>query len=213
MTKALFSFLTILFLMEGLHSQTVPDVAKKDSTTLPPKVIMNDAIADSIKEASLQALMVYPWIKSNKASGVLPVPNIDEKQDINLEYKLVFGLAQIEKDKMQKANSVLSEIARSLNLHAAAGIPNSHIHVVVIIFRQGLNILLKEDLYKAKFHSSNPNIALIEELQKAGVKFMSCGQSMMTFGIPKEMMIPGIRVAISARTSFTQYETLGYVPG
>jgi intracellular sulfur oxidation DsrE/DsrF family protein len=166
---------------------------------------------DSIHEAALQATMSYPYIKSSKESGVLPVADIDEKQDPNLQYKLLFFISGIDKNKMKKLNDGLSEIARSLNLHNAAGIPTANIHAVVIVFRQGLNVLLKEEKYMEKYKSPNPNIALIEELQKAGVKFITCGQSMMRIGIKKEDMISNVKVSLSARTAMSYYETSGYM--
>ncbi len=55
------------------------------------------------------------------------------------------------------------------------------------------------------------NIALIEELQKAGVKFIACGQSMARIGINKEDMVANAKVSLSARTAMSYYETTGYV--
>lgn len=82
---------------------------------------------------------------------------------------------------------------------------------MVIVYKQGLNILLKDEVYKEKFNSPNPNITLIQELQNAGVKFISCGQSMINTSIQKEGMIPGVKVSLSARTAFSGYETTGYI--
>lgn len=54
---------------------------------------INDAERDSIKEAKLQSMMSYPFIKSSKVAGVLLVPDIEEKQDTTLQYKLIFVIS------------------------------------------------------------------------------------------------------------------------
>jgi len=204
MKKTFFSLLVFLFAI--ISSNTV-----KANCISILKDTLTEEQKDSIHEAALQATMSYPYIKSSKESGVLPVPDIDEKQDPNMQYKLLFFISGVDKTKMKKLNDGLSEIARSVNLHAAAGIPTANIHVVVIVFRQGLNVLLKDEKYMEKYKSSNPNIALIEELQKAGVKFISCGQSMQRVGVKKEDMVPNVKVSLSARTAMSYYETLGYM--
>jgi intracellular sulfur oxidation DsrE/DsrF family protein len=211
--KTILSLFIILTGMVQLYAQTANNIpAHKDSVKVMPKENISDAVRDSIKEAKLQAIMTYPFIKSSASSGVLPVPDVEEKQDPQLQYKLIFGVSLVDKDKMQKLNDALAEVARSLNLHVAAGIPQTHISAVVIVFKQGLNILLKDEVYKEKFNSANPNIALIKELQNAGVKFISCGQSMMRTGIQKESMIAGVKTSLAARTAFSEYEIMGYVP-
>ncbi len=194
-------FLFSIISANTLKANSIPVI--KDTLTEEQK--------DSIHEAALEAIMSYPYIKSSKESGVLPVPDIEEKQDPNMQYKLLFFMPSVDKNKMKKLNDGLSEVARTLNLHVAAGIPIANIHAVVIVFRQGLNILLKDEKYLEKYKSSNPNIALIEELQKAGVKFITCGQSMMRIGIKKEDMIANVKVSLAARTAMSYYETLGYV--
>jgi intracellular sulfur oxidation DsrE/DsrF family protein len=211
MKSMLFSLLIILSGAVQLFAQANNTSAQKDTLKVPPKENLSEAAKDSIKEVKLQAVMTYPLIKSSKAAGVLPVPDIEEKQDPGMQYKLIFAVASIEKDKMYNLNDGLNEVARTINLHAAAGIPATHIHAVVILFKQGLNLLLKDELYKAKYNSPNPNIALIEELQKAGVTFITCGQSMYRTGIKKETFIPGVKVSLSARTAFSYYGTMGYI--
>jgi intracellular sulfur oxidation DsrE/DsrF family protein len=200
-SRSLFVFLFAIICSHTLKANGIPVL--KDTLTEEQK--------DSIHETTLQATMSYPYIKSSKESGVLPVQDIDEKQDPNLQYKLLFFLAGVDKNKMKKLNDGLSEIARAINLHAAAGIPVTNIHAVVIVFQQGLNVLLKDEKYLEKYKSANPNIVLLEELQKAGVKFIACGQSMARIGVKKEDMIPNAKVSLSARTAISYYETIGYI--
>jgi hypothetical protein len=128
MKKTFFSLLIFLF-------ATVCTNILKANNIFPLKDTLTEEQKDSIHEAELQATMTYPYIKSSKESGVLPVPYIDEKQDPALQYKLMFLIANIDKNKMKKTSDGISEIARALNLHVAAGIPVTNIHAVVIVFR------------------------------------------------------------------------------
>ena len=203
MKLKLFSLSIILLFAMQTFSQ-------KDSVKMVVKENLSEAAKDSIKEAKLESVMTYPLIKSCKSAGVLPVPVIEEKQDPNLQYKLMFTISGMEKDKPYNINEQLAEVARTINLHAAVGIPQSHVHAVVIVFRQGLNALLKDDVYKEKFNTPNPNIQVIEELQNAGVTFISCGQSMYKTGIKKELILPTVKVSLSARTAMSFYNSMGY---
>lgn len=204
MRKILCSLLMFLFTVVCTKTLKAGGISmQKDTLTEHQK--------DSIIEANLESTMTYPYIKGNKEAGVLPVSGIEEKQDPHLQYKLMFLIAGFDGHKTSKIDDALSEIARALNLHVAAGIPVENLHAVVIVFKQGLNTLLKDEKYAEKYKSSNPNIALIEELQKAGVKFIACGQSMARIGINKEDMVANAKVSLSARTAMSYYETTGYV--
>ena len=90
--RSLFVFLFAIMCTHTLKANSI--TVLKDTLTEEQK--------DSIHEATLQATMSYPYIKSSKESGVLPVQDIDEKQDPNLQYKLLFFLAGVDKNKMKK---------------------------------------------------------------------------------------------------------------
>jgi hypothetical protein len=77
-----------------------------------------------------------------------------------------------------KPNEGLEEIARILNLHAASGIlpkkpkgcRDSPLWRLFINFEQ----------YRiSKKFNSNPNASLIDQMQKVGVQFILCGQTMV----------------------------------
>jgi intracellular sulfur oxidation DsrE/DsrF family protein len=158
---------------------------------------------------------MFPAIKGYKWAGVVPVQNIDEKLDPNMQYKLLMELTAFaakgqEATAKTEINAGIGEVARKINLHAADGIRKEKMDVVIIVHAGALFALLNNEKYKQKYQIDNPNIALIKELQNFGAKFIVCGQAMTFLRLEKEDLLPGIKEAISAQTVLSMYELKGY---
>ena len=82
---------------------------------------------------------------------------------------------------------------------------------MVIAHGSGLFSLMNDAYYQKKFHIDNPNAKLVKELQEAGVRFSSCGQAMKFLDIEKEHLLPGIRLAHSAKTVISTYTLKGFL--
>ncbi len=126
------SFLLIsVLIISNAFSQTA-------TTTFPalsPEQKIKDSlknIKDSIRWAKLDASAVFPVYKAGKWSGVLPIAGVDEVPDPKKQYNLVFDFTHFNKDTSVAINEGLTEIARIINLHAAAGIPKSNIHPIIV---------------------------------------------------------------------------------
>ncbi|MBK7433105.1 MAG: DsrE family protein [Chitinophagaceae bacterium] len=159
---------------------------------------------------------VYPAIKSSIWGGVAPVQGINEFPDTKMPYKLLmeltgFASKGMEKEAPKEINGGLSEVARKINLHVAAGIPKKNIDVVVAVHAGAIFAFLKNEEYKRKFKTDNPNIAIIKELQNFGVKFIVCGQAMTFLKTEDENLVPGIKLALTAQTVLSTYQLKGYV--
>lgn len=169
-------------------------------------------ISDSLRLVKLHTIAQYPLIKGGIWSGVLPVENPGDKPDPSLDYKLVFKVTAKNPDSISKEISrSLDEVARILNLHVAAGIPASKLHPVIVIQGAALESVMNNDAFKKNHTFDNPNISLIGDLEKAGAKFISCGQSMAFQEIKRESLLPDVKVAMSARTALSGYQAQGYV--
>ncbi|MCX6274400.1 MAG: DsrE family protein [Bacteroidetes bacterium] len=169
-------------------------------------------ISDSLRLVKLHTIAQYPLIKGGIWSGVLPVENPGDKPDPSLDYKLVFKVTAKNPDSISKEISrSLDEVARILNLHVAAGIPASKLHPVIVIQGAALESVMNNDAFKKNHSFDNPNISLISDLEKAGAKFISCGQSMAFQEIKRENLLPDVKVAMSARTAISGYQAQGYV--
>ena len=64
--------------------------------------------------------------------------------------------------------------------------------------------------YKAKYGTSNPNVALVRELKEAGVKVTVCGQSLRGRGVENDQVLSEVEVATSMLTTVTSYQVMGY---
>jgi intracellular sulfur oxidation DsrE/DsrF family protein len=158
--------------------------------------------------------VIFPVIHDNGAF-VFQVKGIDESPDPKLNYDVVFdftSFAELKEDVVDssKINWGLQQIGRVLNLHVASGIPLNKIHFVVAIHGRAVKTFLNEQAYQAAYHSNNPNAPLIRELARAGVKFLMCGQITTFMKVDKSMLLPEVKLALTAQTVITGYQARGY---
>lgn len=179
--------------------------APKDSAAL--------ARRDSLRMAKMLKVAIYPLIKEAPLGGAIPISNPDELPDPKLQYKLLMNFTQpaTSATKAKEINGALAEVARIMNLHIAAGIPRPNLEVVVIAHSGALFSLLDDEHYQKKFKINNPNNKLVKELQAAGVTFTVCGQAMKFLEIEKETLLPGIKLAYSAKTVISTYNLKGFI--
>ncbi len=158
-------------------------------------------------------VLQYPLIKGSKWTGVVPVKNVNDKPEANKVYKLLFDFTQngSAADMVDKPNQGIEEIARVLNLHVAAGISPKNLKATVVIHSAASLSVLNNEIYQKKFNSSNPNADLIDQLQKAGVHFVICGQTMNLRGIADTELYKSVFIAEAAKVALTKYQTAGYI--
>jgi len=162
------------------------------------------------------SVVTYPVIK-NLDSPVAVVEGIDELPDPKLEYKIVIDFTTFptvgeNKSKMDSSSTSwgIADIGRIYNLHVAAGVPKEKIHFVVAVHSFASRMFFNNDAYRNKYKIDNPNLEAIEELAKAGVKFLVCGQSLTWMGDKKEMLMPQAKVSLTAQTTLSSYQLKGY---
>jgi intracellular sulfur oxidation DsrE/DsrF family protein len=219
--KTLFLLLTfslLLFTSIIVHAQAdSTQLMKKDSLFAKKDTadIKKDSTEykDSVRIDKLFQNAEQPIIKNSKWSGVIPVTGIDEKPDPKMKYKLLVEITWWEKDsaKLREISSSLAEVGRIINLHAVAGIDKKNIETVVVAHGGILNAFLTNEKYQEKFHTNNPNIDIIRQLEKDNVKIIACGQAMHFINIPKEDLLPVVKIAISAKVALSTYISKGYV--
>lgn len=166
---------------------------------------------DSLRMAKLFAIAQFPWVKGSKWSGVIPVESPTEVPDPNKEYKLLFEFTAKNPDSTSKEiNEGLDEVARVLNLHYASGIPPKNIVPVVVIHGPGLEAVKTNEAYNKRHKIDNPNLKLVADLEKTGVKFIACGQAMAFFGVEKADLLPEVKISLTAQTVLSNYQSQGY---
>lgn len=192
--KCVFCVVTILVSLQA-HSQSAGRIAKE------PKM------------EPFVSLLEYPLIKGSKWTGIVPVKKTTDKPDVNKVYKIVFDFTQngIGKDLTENPNEGLEEVARVLNLHIAAGIKKEHLKATIVVHSGASMSILNNETYFKKFKVNNPNEGLINQLQKAGVKIVLCGQTMNLRGIQENELYKDVFIAVAAKVALVKYQSMGYV--
>ncbi len=158
-------------------------------------------------------VLEYPLLKGTKWTGVVPVKNVTDKPEANKVYKLLFDFTQngTGTNMADKPNEGLEEIARVLNLHVAGGMLPKNLKATVVVHSAAVLSILNSTAYQKKFNCANPNADLIDQMQKAGVHFVLCGQTMNLRGIDEAELYKNIFIAVGAKGALTKYQTAGYV--
>lgn len=124
-------------------------------------------------------------------------------------YKLVFALTHGPK-KPDQVNAGLDHVARAVNLYVAAGVPLDHLKIVAVAAGGATPLALDNAHYRARFHTDNPNLKLIAELRKAGVKVAVCAQAVGEHHFKYSWISPHVTVALSALTTMADFQQEGY---
>jgi len=157
----------------------------------------------------------FPVIQSYRYGGVFAVPGRTFTPDPGLKYKIVIDLTVGPKNVEDSAgfrdvNWGFGEVGRRLNLHVADHIPQKNIDIVVAVHGSALFSMLNNEAYRKKYGIANPSITLIEELKKAGIKIVVCGQAMHFMNVSPEQLLPGSTIGLTAQTVLTSFQAMGY---
>jgi intracellular sulfur oxidation DsrE/DsrF family protein len=157
--------------------------------------------------------LVYPAGKGGPMTGVFPIDQVSEPIDPNLSYKLIFdlGIGTTDQKLLGLPNRGLEEVARIINLHRASGIDRNKLDVLVVIYSHASSAVLNNEQYRKMYNQDNPNLALISQFQDQGIRFVVCGQTMQLRNLNDNALAPGVRKAFSARTTFSTYQSKGYI--
>lgn len=128
---------------------------------------------------------------------------------LDRDYKVAFEIAA-PSNAPDRLNPTMNTVARFLNMHAQAGVPEERLSGAIVAHGGASFELLDNAAYRAKFGVDNPNATLIRELIDAGQPVLLCGQSAASRGVNSADLIPGVQVALSAMTAFLILQGDGY---
>lgn len=138
------------------------------------------------------------------------VPNAVLMPPADVEYKVKFDVGSPNDDPNQ-LNAKIDTVARFLNMHARAGVPLDKIKVALVLHTTAAKDGLGNAGYRARYGVDNPNLPLLEALEKAGVRIYLCGQSAMSRRLGLDEIAPSVKVAYSAMTAHALLAREGYV--
>jgi intracellular sulfur oxidation DsrE/DsrF family protein len=166
----------------------------------------------------LYAFLFAPALKAQeKKTGpvieeygkVWAIENPDFKVDINKEYKAVFDIMNSPKSH-GVVNASIETAARFLNMHAQSGVPVDQLKVALVVHNAASKDVITNEAYKKRYGTNNPNQKLIKALLDAGGQVIFCGQSSLSRDFPREDLIEGVQLSLSAMTAIIQLQDENY---
>ena len=138
-----------------------------------------------------------------------PVPNATFEVPRGLTYKVVWNI-DVGSPKPGELNDHFNVPARFVNQGAVLGLPRESVEVAVVVHGTAGEELLDNEEYRTRKGVDNPNIALLEEMSRAGVRIILCGQTAANRKMPREHVLPFVKVAPSAAWAFATLTRQGY---
>ena len=159
----------------------------------------------------------FAWSQADRIKGAIiedfgPTYQIDNPEfatHLSETFKVVFDVSKAPEDPAA-VNKWIETVARYLNMHTNAGKTIETMRTVLVLHGNASYGLLKNEFYKEKFEVNNPNIPLLEALDKAGVEIILCGQTSVHRNLTKERRIPEAKISLSAMTALIQLQNKGY---
>lgn len=139
-----------------------------------------------------------------------PVPGV-EGLPADSEFAIAFDISTPAPEGVP--NRDFDRVARFLNMHVAAGVPQENIRLVVVVHgRAGIELLTDaaHAANPASRKGDNPSGKLVAALLEQDVRFILCGQTAAAYGITPENLIPGVEIALSAMTAHALLQRDGF---
>jgi intracellular sulfur oxidation DsrE/DsrF family protein len=143
------------------------------------------------------------------ADGYVEVAKAAHAPTKDKKYRAVFDATRLA-DKPTQIVPALNMAGSELNALAAVSAPLTNARFVVVFHGPAVDGLLRDEPYRAKFGSSNPNLEVIDRMKKAGVEFFVCGQYLAAEKIDAQSLTPNVTVAADALLVLMEYQNKGY---
>lgn len=140
---------------------------------------------------------------------VWKIENPDYKVDSTKEYKAVFDIMN-SPESHGVVNATIETAARFLNMHAQGGIPAQNLKIALVVHNKASKDVISNEAYQKKYGTNNPNQKLIKALLDSGGQIIFCGQSSLSRDFPREDLIEGVQLSLSAMTALIQLQNEDY---
>lgn len=141
---------------------------------------------------------------------VVDYPDAEVQPNPEKEYKILFHITS--DDEKEGVNLKLWKIARLINLMGLQNVPKENVHIVAVISGPATLLVLSDKAYFEKLGKPNPNMDLLKQLKKYGVKIQVCGQALAERKInPKTELNEFTVLTLSAMIAIPTYQMEGYV--
>lgn len=129
--------------------------------------------------------------------------------DTSKEFKAVFDIMDSPEDP-NILNAAIETAARFLNMHAQSGVPVKQLKIALVVHNKASKDIITNEAYRERYGTKNPNYDLIKALLDAGGQIIFCGQSSLSRDFPKDELIDGVQLSLSAMTALIQLQDDDY---
>lgn len=133
---------------------------------------------------------------------IASLPDAAMQPDPTVDYRVAFSITKAAA-RPDRVNPSLEKVARYMNLLASGGVRPKKGNVLAVVHGPATDLVLKNDAFRRKHKVSNPNLALIEALRKAGVEVHVCGQALASQEITPADVYSAATVDLSALVTLT----------
>jgi len=138
-----------------------------------------------------------------------PIPKPEHVAPKDLVYRVAWDVT-VGPEKPGEVTGGFRVPANFLMMADTSGIPRKNVHLAIIVHGTATRSLLQNDAYKAATGVDNPNIALLEALNGAGVQVIVCGQALVNRKVPRDKLLPFVKTSISATLARAVLQAQGY---
>jgi intracellular sulfur oxidation DsrE/DsrF family protein len=138
-----------------------------------------------------------------------PVKNLSFPVPASDVYKAVWDIST-GTEKPGDVDPRFKSVANFIVMAEEAGVPRANLKLAMVVHGNSAKNLLQNDAYKAMTGVDNPNIALLEALNAAGVQVIICGQSIPNRKLPGDKLLPFVKVSLSASFAHVTLHNQGY---
>lgn len=124
------------------------------------------------------------------------------------EFKVAFDVGAVGEG--EKPNRKFNSLARFINMHVAAGLKPSNIHLALVVHGKASQDLLSAKARLAKQLPVNPNTQLLKALLENQTQIFLCGQTAAYYDITAADLQSGVQMSLSAMTAHAQLQQQGY---
>lgn len=141
--------------------------------------------------------------------GYVPIPGAAVTADKATIYRAVWDVTRRAKAPAELAPGVL-QAADTVGTLSATGAPMAHIRFVLAFHGGGLDAILTDAAYRARYGVPNPNLPVLAALKARGAELYVCGQNLAGDDVDPASLTPLVTVAADALAVLVIYQDRGY---
>jgi intracellular sulfur oxidation DsrE/DsrF family protein len=127
----------------------------------------------------------------------------------NLDYKVAWDITA-GPAKPEDAVAGYNGPANFFVMTDAEGVSRKRVHLAIIVHGTATQSLLTNEAYRAATGKDNANVALLTALNDAGVQVIVCGVALINRKVPRDKLLPFVKVATSATMARATLHAQGY---